>query len=203
MSSRSNVLGIAKKRAWDHTPERSHAHCAVLHQGSTVISIGVNDNRRSRICGCTFSDVHAEMDAIFSAKPFAKMKLNYRTIMGELRSPPKLCRKNYQITVVRVNKSGEMVDSTPCLMCQNVMRVVGIRKVHYSTESGEIKTSNILKVEGSLVSSGLRNIARRIEKNDDFSVFVRILQSKKDLRERAQQETFLGWLFGAALGLMG
>ncbi len=54
--------------------------------------------------------------------------------------------KKYDIFVVRINKCSDtvkLVNSRPCSHCLDMMKSVGIRRVYYTDDSGEIINENV------------------------------------------------------------
>jgi hypothetical protein len=54
--------------------------------------------------------------------------------------------KKYDIFVVRINKCSDevkLVNSRPCSHCLDMMKAVGIRRVYYTDDSGEIINENV------------------------------------------------------------
>jgi len=45
--------------------------------------------------------------------------------------------------IVRINKKNELCDSCPCVSCLCMMKILGIKKIYYSTNDGTIVCKNI------------------------------------------------------------
>jgi hypothetical protein len=54
----------------------------------------------------------------------------------KLRKIVPIGKVNWEIVNVRVNRSGEMKMSKPCIVCETWLREVGCTKVTYTTEVG-------------------------------------------------------------------
>lgn len=53
----------------------------------------------------------------------------------------KLKKKKLDLVVIRINKLGELRDSGPCHSCIELMKMIGVRKIHFSTgKNDEIKS---------------------------------------------------------------
>lgn len=69
-------------------------------------------------------------------------------------------KSNYDVIVVRVNQKGELCSSNPCIMCMDYMYHAGVRRVHFSDSSGEIKTivvkNYIMESPDVQISHGVR-----------------------------------------------
>ena len=61
----------------------------------------------------------------------------------------------YDLLVVRVNPSGQLINSKPCCMCIYIMKLYGINKVYYSTGNGAIKCERVRDIEETHYSKGL------------------------------------------------
>ena len=83
------------------------------------------------------------------------------------------------IAVIRVNPAGELVNARPCYNCLDMMKAVGIRKVHYSTLDGII-TEKVDRMVSINSSSILRTIERQVYNapEDDDSYYRRLLVKK-------------------------
>lgn len=99
-----------------------HKLGAVIVKGGRVLSTGYNEIRYSRFIGHT--TVHAEESAI--------VKLLSRRALEQLQ--------NSDIYVSRVCPSGLAGLAMPCTRCMDLIRSVGIKRVHYTTSEGTTKT---------------------------------------------------------------
>jgi len=113
------------KKNWKKQPFRIGA---IIFKGSSILGEGVNN---LRFCGKIpnkyknyLQSLHAEQHAIISCKNRKKLK-------------------GASILVIRINNKDELRLAKPCKMCMGFIEHVGISKVYYSTNSGEIK---LLKV---------------------------------------------------------
>lgn len=98
-------------------------HGAVLFRNSRILNCSSNQIRYTKfarrfVSGLDFANVHAEIGAILNQ--------SRENLVGS------------DILVVRTNKSGEFANSKPCPMCASAMKHVGIRRVWFSNENGEI-----------------------------------------------------------------
>jgi deoxycytidylate deaminase len=92
-----------------------HRHGAVIVQGGSVVSVGVNRvrNHPDNVCDPKReASVHAEVAAIRGARG--------------------ACLRGATLYVARVRKGGEFGLSRPCVNCLEEIGRVGIRKVVYS-----------------------------------------------------------------------
>lgn len=53
------------------------------------------------------------------------------------------------ISIVRINKAGEIRPSKPCLICQEALKAFGVKKVVYTNSSGYIVSEYLNELEKS------------------------------------------------------
>jgi hypothetical protein len=80
---------------------------------------------------------------------------------------------NLSIVVVRVNSTGDLADSAPCASCINFIRYVGIRKIHYSTDTGSIHTVKTKDYVPKTVSKGFRKVLEQLDEAESLAVYIR------------------------------
>lgn len=56
-------------------------------------------------------------------------------------------REKYDILVIRIS-NGNIVESSPCLMCVNFMKLYNIRRVYFSNDNGQISYMKVSEIEG-------------------------------------------------------
>lgn len=99
--------------------------------------------------------IHAEIHAIikYYGKSFYYNKYkNYSNISNNKKN------KKIDIIVVRVNKAGQLCNARPCYNCLCVMKLVGIKKVYYSTPTNSIICENVNNMISIQISTGTRHI---------------------------------------------
>ena len=116
-------IEIAKKTALNN--QSKFRHGAVLVKGGSVINTAVNKkkynsfgNRFRNIYTCGHATHHAELSCILGID---KNKTQGATIY-----------------VARVNNQGEPRNSRPCPMCQEVLKFVGVKKVIFTKNDGQV-----------------------------------------------------------------
>lgn len=113
----------------------SYKHSSAIIHKNKVLSIGYNYH---------FNDIsiHAEIHA---SKNYMKM-YNCNNLKG------------VDIIVIRNNGevNGDIKMSKPCIQCYKFLLNKGVRKIHYSTEQGDIKTYYINELTTEHVSSYYR-----------------------------------------------
>lgn len=106
-----------------------HRHGAVLLKGNKVFARGYNKDTRCHMGSLTDYCIHAEVDVMWNGIKMFKMK--------KIRKMTLLC--------VRISERAiqmgvmEFVNSKPCVHCYNRMKIMGIRKVAYSTNDGTVE----------------------------------------------------------------
>lgn len=113
-----NILNQAIEEAQrsDHKQRVS----AVIFKGKRVIAVAHNAVRSNKIpykFKNFLESSHAECQAIIKAR---------RGLKG------------YDILVIRLNRSGDLMLAKPCEFCQDFIDFVGIRNTFFSINSGEI-----------------------------------------------------------------
>jgi len=111
------------------TEFREYKHGAVLVRGGTVLNTSCNKNKYKAW-----------------ANRFRKKQRGHATIHAEIGAILGLDRsitEGATIYVVRVGRDGCLRNSKPCPMCEAAMKFVGIKKVVYSNEVGDIDSMRI------------------------------------------------------------
>lgn len=91
-------------------------------------------------------------------------------------------RKNYKkynninILVLRIDINGNLMDSTPCLLCVNLMKTFGIKKVFYSNKEGDIACKNVCEIndEDTYFCHGLRSTKVFDLRSDEKTKYARL-----------------------------
>lgn len=117
-----------------------YKHAAALIAGDTIYSSGTN-------------------------KFVKEIKINdqiyYRTMHAEITVFEKLPKKKFRgmdILVIRINKNLALRNSRPCNHCIDKLSKMGIRKVYYSNESGNIVWEFVEQMEKNHISSGTKHL---------------------------------------------
>jgi hypothetical protein len=93
--------------------------------------------------------------------PFKKYKgiQLYRTIHAELsifEKIPKRIVKGMDLIVIRVNKGSQLRNSRPCKDCIDELKRIGIRKVYYSDDTGNIVYEFVEDMINMHTSAGMK-----------------------------------------------
>jgi tRNA(Arg) A34 adenosine deaminase TadA len=87
-----------------------------------------------RINACS---MHAERNCI-------RKVIGIHTKFNPYRKLPITDKKtNYEIIVVRFDRTGKVKSARPCRDCLSAMKAYGIKKVHYTTDKGNIIVENV------------------------------------------------------------
>lgn len=108
---------MAEKTALN-SPFVQHRLGAVVVKGGRVLSTGYNEVRYTRELGKP--TLHAEQAAI--------LKLLKQRRLSDLIGAT--------LYVTRFTRGGAIGNSRPCTDCQELIRSVGIKEVHYTTDEG-------------------------------------------------------------------
>lgn len=117
-------IGLASRIAEDSSFDMFR-HGALLVKGGTVLNWSANHNKihrwaqRFRNYGCGHATHHAELGAI----------------LGMSRDKT----KGSDVYVIRLSKSGKLMLSKPCQMCEDLLRYVGVKRVFYSVDENTIE----------------------------------------------------------------
>ena len=113
------------------TDFKEYKHGAVLVRGGTVLNTSCNKNKYKAWAN-RFRD--------------SKKQRGHATVHAEIGAILGLDRsitEGATIYVVRVGRDGCLRNSKPCPMCEAAMQFVGVKKVVYSNENGEIESMRI------------------------------------------------------------
>lgn len=76
---------------------------------------------------------------------------------------PRCLRKKLEMVVIRVNNSGNLMNSKPCNSCLYYLKLFGIKSIYYSDEHGEIVKEKINDIEVSHNSIGHRKYLKYLD----------------------------------------
>jgi deoxycytidylate deaminase len=120
------ILDLLKKIAMHSNIHFKHG-AALIHKDLFKKEIGLGFNkfikeitiRKDNVTQTHYKTIHAEVDALCSY-------------------PNKKKIKGMDLIVIRVNKNAALKQSRPCNQCISKLNKLGIRKVFYSNEKGDI-----------------------------------------------------------------
>tara|TARA_B100001094_G_C18180758_1_gene800741 strand:- start:694 stop:1167 length:474 start_codon:yes stop_codon:yes gene_type:complete len=115
--------------------------CIIIKNGKIVCK-HFND-KRSRINGKNFVCIHAEINCIHNLLKYEK---NNRKL------------KNYSMLVIRIGKDddGNIVfrNAKPCKYCTESIKKIGLKKIIYSNDDGDLEKIKINELESEYISKG-------------------------------------------------
>ena len=86
----------------------------------------------------------------------------YKTIHAEINlNYPRNEVRGKDIVVIRINKNLALKNSRPCSMCIEKMKKLGIRKVYYSNNDGEMICEDVKTMTSEHISAGNKVLARK------------------------------------------
>ena len=107
--------------------ELAHRVGCVIYHSNKIVSRGYNSKRNVKSITKKFirwpGSIHAEIDAIIKAK---------------------VSLKGMTALVIRLNKKGQLRLAKPCEHCTMYLHYVGIKKVIYSTNLGELQVEEVV-----------------------------------------------------------
>jgi deoxycytidylate deaminase len=136
----TNTICILKKLAINSNLQQKHA--AALIRKKSIISIGMN----------IFSN---KINIVVNKEK----QIYYKTVHAEMNIFKKLQKKSYKgfdIFVIRIDKHANLKNSRPCSCCIEKLDKIGIRKVYYSNENGDIVSEFVKNMEKTHSSSGTK-----------------------------------------------
>lgn len=80
--------------------------------------------------------------------------------------------------VIRVNNKGELCSSRPCYNCLDMMKTVGIKRVYYSDDKGNIVVETVkdmISIQASVVTKHIHNLKNEV-KEDNNTYFQNLLK---------------------------
>ena len=126
-------------RTQDSPCTMRYQHRACLIKGGKISSLS-NNSRRTYVSGQIYPSLHAEHLALL--------------IQSKTRRLQKNQLKNYTLMVIRILPSGNLGNSRPCNDYIDLMRHVGISKVYYTNEKGELVKEKLANIEKLHFSDG-------------------------------------------------
>lgn len=116
-----SYLSVARYCATKSTARNTHG--AVIVKGGRVLGTGWNKVRNNPT---VVSPEHIKSDCSYHAEEVAIREAGEDNVRGAI------------IYVARVNKQGEDRDSKPCPKCSEMIESLGIKRVIFTMEAGEI-----------------------------------------------------------------
>ena len=112
----NRAINACKKSKCDHTL------AAVLYKGGSVLRVACNDNKTLQ----------------YRKRYFAHGEPSRHAEMNVLHGMPRDVIVGCSMLVVRINKRNQIMSAKPCHACAMALYDSGVRRVYYSSYSGEI-----------------------------------------------------------------
>ena len=133
-------------------------HYSGIYKNGKACFTGCNTLRNVYNNNCIFYSTHAEMSVIY--KILKSCKLQPFKDFVDL--------SDYSIVVIRCGKDGSLKNSRPCNHCLEIMVKYRIKKISYSTDSGDVMSEKPENMEQIHVSSGW-NAFKKFSRQDVVS----------------------------------
>lgn len=151
---------------------------AFLVKGKNIIGPFYNMVTNSNIHKAS---LHAERNAI---------KEIYELSSNPYKKPKIIDKKSiYDILVIRKTRKGEIKSARPCFHCLSLMKAVGIKKCHYSTDDNNIiveKVNDMISIHVSFVT--LKYIEEKYPKqwlgNKDYFLKMLIKHTPEKIKKK-------------------
>ena len=134
-------------------------HYSGIYKNGKECFTGCNTLRNVYNNSCIFYSTHAEMSVIY--KILKSCKLQPFKDFVDL--------SDYSIVVIRCGKDGSLKNSRPCNNCLEIMVKYRIKKISYSTDTGDVMSEKPENMEQMHVSSGW-NAFKKFTKKDVIKV---------------------------------
>jgi hypothetical protein len=122
-----------------------HSLAAVLYKGGAVIRVACNENKT----------------IAYRKKYFQHGEPSRHAEMNVIHSIPRDVITKCSLLVVRINKKGNLTSAKPCIACASALNDAGIKKVYYSSYTGEIIKLNFSELsDGKYVKENYLNYSR-------------------------------------------
>ncbi len=112
---KTRYFDLAKKLS-TKSDHHTHKLGCVIARGNRVAGIGFNKLKTTPKSNHPYKSIHAELDAIMNTNP--------THLVGA------------DLYIYRETKSGELATAKPCQYCQQLIKMIGIRRVFYTSKNG-------------------------------------------------------------------
>jgi tRNA(Arg) A34 adenosine deaminase TadA len=122
-----------------------HSLAAVLYKGGAVIRVACNENKT----------------LAYRKKYFSHGEPSRHAEMNVIHGIPRDVITKCSMLVVRLNKKNELSSAKPCIACASALYDAGIKKVYYTSYTGEILKLDFNELsEGKYVKENYLNYTR-------------------------------------------
>lgn len=142
---------------------------AVLIKGKRMVSQPCCNTLRNKCKGTLCGSLHAETNAILS---YYGNKLSFNKKEGWYFDKTKERNskaKNLDLFVIRINHNNDICNSRPCFNCLDLMKTVGINRVYYSVDNGDVICEHVKNMV-SIQASSTTIYMSRMKKNFTVSI---------------------------------
>jgi deoxycytidylate deaminase len=154
----------------------NHKLAAIIFKGNTILSKACCNspkisNKKILDHYTNHGSIHAEANAILN---YYGKNFYYNKYKSIVYLPNDIKKNNIDLMVARFNKSGLMCNARPCYNCLELMKIIGIRKVYYTTDDG-ILCEEIKNMISILITSSLRNNNKlNHNNNNNYNLLLKI-----------------------------
>jgi len=132
----SNIINALKIEAKNGLLDQQLS--AVLINGKKMILKPCCNTTRGICRGNRVGSLHAEANIMMS---YFGRALSYDKKQGWVLD--KRSRSKFDLVVIRLSKTGDINNARPCHNCLKMMKVVGIRRVYYSSDLNQVICENV------------------------------------------------------------
>lgn len=163
-NSKINILYRLQAEAQNSLLE--HQMAAAILKGNKVINKPCCNLNRNTCRGSHIASLHAEARVILN---YYGKSLFYNQKGHYYLANTKPIKYIIDLIVLKINKTGEMLNARPCYYCLDMMKAVGIKKVYYTVSPNKLNCENVkdmLSIQISGVTKQLKKINQ--DNNDQF-----------------------------------
>jgi len=136
-------------------------HSAAILYKKKIMNYGINHFGGKGLCT---GSIHAEQDAIFKYLSTMNCSISWDDKIG-WKILGKIPKKKIELIVIRINNNEIIRNSYPCGECIKLMKKVGIKKVHYSTEDACIVSRKVSSLKKFYLTAGHMHVSNQFKKN--------------------------------------
>lgn len=169
-NSKINILCRLQAEAQNSLLE--HQMAAAILKGNKIINKPCCNLNRNTCRGSQIASLHAEARVIlnyYGKSLFFNQKGHYYL------ANTKTNKYIIDLIVLKINKSGEMLNARPCYYCLDMMKAVGIKKVYYTVSSNKLNCENV-KDMISIQISGVTKQLKKINQSNNDQFFEDLLK---------------------------
>ncbi|MEX0596470.1 MAG: hypothetical protein WD512_08200 [Candidatus Paceibacterota bacterium] len=136
------LINLQQRVETDPINRTKYIHGAAVIKGNRIIGLGYNDYSRTYVQGKFYLSLHAELSAMINASlpcvnnsPGKSHKNNHKNFR---KRTSKNNAGGFELLVIRINSSGHLRSSRPCVNCIEDMKRRQIRKVFYTDDHNNL-----------------------------------------------------------------